>query len=294
MDKTILITGENGFIGSRLFTLLGDSVIPSHFSLFDRDSIKMRLNETKPKVIIHLAGISSVSECEKNPELAVKTNELGTQNLIEVLVDLSLKPHFIFFSTAHVYDFSKLDSSPILENALINPMNRYAETKRNAELILEKYANNLQIPVTILRVFNYVHHSQKHPTFLTSLYWELLKQKEQKVVNPIMVGNLQLYRDMGAFRDLLNAVVAVINLKNISNFHVMNVCGGIPRKLENLAKLLMIKMDIKRELLIDPSRFRENDPESIVGSHEKLTRLTGWSPQVKTDEELITSFLSQI
>ena len=294
MAKRVLITGESGFIGSHLVKLLSGSAIPAHFQLFDVERIKKRFQETKPDVVVHLAAISIVAQCDADPDLAVKTNIGGTENVLSSLAELGQKPHFIFFSSAHVYDMTDSKTGVIDEQSRVNPQNLYAKTKVEGEQLAEKYAQKAGIASTVLRVFNHVHHTQRQPTFLSSLYHEFLQRKESGSDAPIPVGNLDLYRDIGAVSDLLDAVGAVINRGPITPYQVMNVCNGQKRKLRDLAEIFAREAGVKNEFKIDPSRIRKVDPESVVGSHDKITKATGWSPKVKSNEDLIRSFLEDL
>lgn len=295
MAKRVLITGENGFIGSHLVRMLGDRAIPSAFDLFDSTKIDARLKETRPDVVVHLAAISIVAQCDADPDLAVRTNVGGTESLLKAIAANGLKSHVIFFSSAHVYDMAQAKTGVIDESTPVHPQNLYARTKIDGEQLVERYSREHGMPSTVLRVFNHVHHTQRQPTFLSSLYQEFLQRKKTGSSEPIPVGNLDLYRDIGAVKDLLDAVLAVIDRGSVNTgFQILNVCNGQKRKLRDLAAIFAEVMGVRSEFRLDPSRIRKNDPESVVGSHDKITQATGWSPKVKSNEDLIRSFLEAL
>jgi nucleoside-diphosphate-sugar epimerase len=295
LAKKVLITGEQGFIGSHLLRASTDfETIGANLNILDWNQVCARLTEVKPAVILHLAGQSLPAQCDQDPAQAMQANVAGTSLLLEAIQKSKLPIHFIFASTAQVYrPLEKGKESPITETHAREPINLYARTKYLAELAVETYAQKCGIKSTILRFFNHVHCSQKQGTFLSSLYAEMLRQKESGQTHfEIPVGNLDLYRDMGSIRDLLGALTSVIDhAEKFSPFDTFNICNGIPRHLQSLAEELARQLGVNCRFVLDPSRIRENDPHRVVGSHEKLTQKIGWRPSVKTDADLISAFL---
>lgn len=94
----ILITGSKGFIGKHLYTYL----IKNGFEVISYD-IKDGLNinspvqldhvfrVTKPDFVFHLAAISNRQDTNKNPELALKTNVIGTFNVLTIAKKYKIK-----------------------------------------------------------------------------------------------------------------------------------------------------------------------------------------------------------
>lgn len=145
-DKSILITGAGGSIGSEIVhqcnvfgakrLILVDS---SEFNLYqigqqvpdadlrllnvtDRQMLDLLFNEVKPDIVIHAAAYKHVPICELNAEVAVKNNVLGTKNVI----DCSIK-----------YEVQKLVI--VSTDKAVRPTNVMGATKRVTEL----YAQNV-------------------------------------------------------------------------------------------------------------------------------------------------------
>lgn len=143
MDKKkILITGCGGMVGSSMYPVMveeGYEVLATdkdvnedwleYLDVRDLDSVKNKVLEFKPDIIIHLAALTSLEYCEDNLEDSYKTNYLATRNLAELAnkLDISL----VYTSTAGTFD-GKGDK--YLEESYQNPINVYGKTKLYGEL----------------------------------------------------------------------------------------------------------------------------------------------------------------
>jgi len=142
--KKILITGVSGYIGSNLkgyFVGAGYSVIGLDINIKNGDEtlnlditdyvcVSDVIKKIEPDVIVHAAGLSNLSLCEKNSLLAEKVNTQGTYNIAKALSEQSLKCKLIFLSTDYVFDGKTGDYS---ENDNPNPLTVYGKTKLEAE-----------------------------------------------------------------------------------------------------------------------------------------------------------------
>ena len=191
MNKTILLTGGAGYIGSHICLILLDA----GFNVFLLDSLenssiktiyklKKYLNQKRQKnifkffrgsitnleiiekifersnylslpidAVIHLAGLKSVSLSIKDPLNYWENNVFGTINLLKVMDKFSCRT-IVFSSSATVYgNFSKC---PIAENSEINPINCYGTTKFAIEKLLEDvFKSNPKLwRICALRYFN--------------------------------------------------------------------------------------------------------------------------------------------
>ena len=114
-NKKVLITGASGFTGVHLvaaLTSLKCEVIELvgrdkfhekqiSLDLLDKKALKKVIKSTKPDFIIHLAAISFVGH--DNDLAFYNVNVLGTQNLLEAVVDCGLSPKILIASSAIVY-----------------------------------------------------------------------------------------------------------------------------------------------------------------------------------------------
>ena len=102
----ILITGSGGFVGSRLTSYYEEKHevwAPSHqeFDFTDKEDARQGIQEFMPDVVLHCAAISDVGTCEKNPELSMRVNVVGTRNLAECCAEFGIK--YVYCSSDQVY-----------------------------------------------------------------------------------------------------------------------------------------------------------------------------------------------
>ncbi len=137
----ILITGAGGYIGSRVcYELMKDhEIIPiDNFYSSQIESIngnkilnidirdRKAMEKLMPfECVVHLAAISGVQDCEKNPDLAYEVNVLGTLNI--AYLSRKYKIPLIFASSMAI--FGDLQYFPVDEKHPRNPINFYGFTK---------------------------------------------------------------------------------------------------------------------------------------------------------------------
>jgi len=146
-DK-IIFTGGSGRFG-KLFQKkynLKNIIYPSRkqMDIENYKSVKNFLKKNKPKIVIHAAALSRPMILhEKKPEQSIKTNIIGTSNLVIAAKNLDIK--IIYFSTNYVYPLNNRSNE---EKDPVMPINNYAFSKMGGECAVHMYKNSL-----ILRIF---------------------------------------------------------------------------------------------------------------------------------------------
>lgn len=171
MDRTILVTGGAGYIGSHTALELQERgyrvVVLDNLSTGHRWAVRADefvegdirdtplLNETfarfKFDAIVHFAAKSIVSDSVLNPMDYYDNNVVGTQRLIQAAIYAGVSK-FIFSSTAAVY--GSPNSLVISEDIEKSPVNPYGRSKRMVELMLTDAALATQLSSVSLRYFN--------------------------------------------------------------------------------------------------------------------------------------------
>ena len=126
MKKKIVVTGGTGRFGKILRKIKSkyDFLYPSKSKLdiTDIKSIRNYLKRTKPKSVLHLAGLSRpMIEHEKNINKSINLNIIGTANIVKVCSELKIK--LIYFSTSYIYPGKK---GSYKETDALLPWNNYA------------------------------------------------------------------------------------------------------------------------------------------------------------------------
>jgi len=136
-DRAAWITGAGGLIGNYLVQtapacMPGLSAVPltrDKLDLADFHAVKKEFQRTQPCLVIHCAALSRSPACQADPASARKQNVEVTRYLRDLASDIP----FFFFSTDLVFDGK---SGNYDENATVNPLSVYAETKVEAERIV--------------------------------------------------------------------------------------------------------------------------------------------------------------
>ena len=147
LNKRIVVTGGSGRFAKALKNKKFKNIFlfpnKEDLNISNETSILKYLSKTKPKILIHLAGLSRpLKEHESDISKSINLNIKGTCNI--VLACSKLKIKLIYFSTSYVYEGTKgnyKETDPIL------PKNNYAWSKLGGEAAVQMYNNSL-----ILRV----------------------------------------------------------------------------------------------------------------------------------------------
>lgn len=130
-----LITGINGFLGARIaryYQGKHECITPDRRELDIRNKAECQrfLALHRPDYVIHTAAVSDVTECERNPDLSLAVNVLGTQNLAEACREVSGR--LVLMSSDQVYLGGRTDAAHD-EQEECRPVNVYGRHKLEAE-----------------------------------------------------------------------------------------------------------------------------------------------------------------
>ena len=172
--KTILVTGGTGFIGSHLCEKLlarGDRVLCldnnfsgnlqniEHFRNHPQfeflrhdvvDPIRLEVDQ-----IFHLACPASPKDYQRNPIKTIKTNVVGTLNMLGLAK--RVKARILLTSTSEVYGDPQVSPQPETYWGNVNPVgirSCYDEGKRVAETLMMEYHHHCGVDTRIARIFN--------------------------------------------------------------------------------------------------------------------------------------------
>lgn len=275
-----MLTGSNGFIGSNLISSINSNYkiigisnkkqikkIKNYFhqkkDLYIED-IKIR---TPISTIVHLAALSDVKFCEKNPSLCINVNVLGTKKMLEIC--RKKDANFLFTSTSHVYGTPK--KIPITEDEILKPTNIYATSKIMAENLCESYAKTYGLNIAILRLFSvYGPNSPKHNVINSIMNQYMTKQ----VVN---LGNLKSKRDFIYIQDVIDAIKLVI--KKQRGYEVFNIGCGKSTSIESVCRNVSKISKRKPKINSVKTKLRNNDIKEIKCSYYKINKIHNWKPK---------------
>lgn len=144
------ITGAGGLIGNCLIQTAPrfapgwriQGLTRNQLDLLDFTAVRRAFAEQRPQLIIHCAAMTKTPDCQKQPELARRTNVEVTALLTELATDIS----FVFFSTDLVFDGR---TGGYVESSPTNPLSYYGETKVAAEQIVLANPRHLAVRTSL-------------------------------------------------------------------------------------------------------------------------------------------------
>ncbi len=171
-QKTILVTGGAGFIGSNLVHELinqGQRVVviddlssgkkenlPKEAIFYQADVRDKKIADIfakeNPTIVYHFAAKPLVQEVYQNPYDAIETNVMGTANILEICRQRKNLESIIIVSSDKAYGTS--NSLPYAENHPLKGDHPYDVSKSSADLIAQTYAKTYGLPILITRFSN--------------------------------------------------------------------------------------------------------------------------------------------
>ena len=183
-NKTVLVTGAAGFIGSnlcrRLFadvpgiTVVGLDNMNDYYDvslkefrlkalqehpnfiflegdLADKETVVSLFDQYRPAVVVNLAAQAGVRYSITNPDAYIASNLVGFFNILEACRNYPVE-HLVYASSSSVYGTNKKVPYST-EDKVDNPVSLYAATKKSNELMAHAYSKLYNIPSTGLRFF---------------------------------------------------------------------------------------------------------------------------------------------
>ena len=314
MKKTILVTGAAGFIGYYVSVQLmkeGHEVIgidnlndyydvnlkhyrlallkeikDFHFYKLDisnKEAIEELFKKHDFNYIIHLAAQAGVRYSIENPDAYIKSNIIGTFNILEMCRHYPVD-HFVYASSSSVYGANK--KVPFEETDFVDhPVSLYAATKKSNELMAHAYSYLYKIPSTGLRFFTVYGPMGRPDMAYFSFTNKYFKGEPLKIFNNGDFEN-DMYRDFTYIDDIVEGVIRVLNSppNDIEPMHrVLNIGNNKPEKLmmfiETLEACLTKTLNKKVEFKKEFEPIKPGDVHKTYASTKSLESLVSFRPK---------------
>lgn len=139
----------------------------------DEKAVNEIVSSGRPDAIINFAAETHVDRSIFDPQSFIKTDVLGTHNLLEAARKYNIQ-RYVQISTDEVY--GSIDGGSFSENSPLNPSSPYAASKAAADMVVNSYFTTYNMPVLITRSSNNYGPNQYPekvvPLFVTNLVEE--------------------------------------------------------------------------------------------------------------------------
>ena len=277
-NKTLLVTGAAGFIGSnlvmRLFkdvkgaTIVGIDNLNDYYDvrlkefrlgelsknvpegitwefikgdIADKDTIDDLFSKYKPAVVVNLAAQAGVRYSITNPDAYIQSNLIGFYNILEACRHNPVE-HLVYASSSSVYGTNKKVPYST-DDKVDNPVSLYAATKKSNELLAHAYSKLYNIPSTGLRFFT-VYGPAGRPDL--AYFGFTNKLREGKTIEIFNYGHCK--RDFTYVDDIVEGVVRIMQgapeKKNgedglpLPPYNVYNIGNSSPENLLDFVDIL--------------------------------------------------------
>lgn len=299
-DRSVLITGGLGFIGStlgiRLVELgaqvtLVDSLIPEYGGNLANiagyeDRLRVNLSDIRDRfslealvrdqaVIFNLAGQTSHLDSMRDPHTDLEINCTAQLSLLEICRASNPDARIVFASTRQLYGRPRY--LPVDEAHPTQPVDVNGINKLSAELYHQLYAEVHGLSTSVLRLTNTIGPRMRikdaRQTFVGIWIRRLLEGE------PIEVWGGQQLRDFNDVEDVVEALLLVGERRDLAPTP-FNLGHGQPLSLQKLAELL-IELHGSGTLQVTafPAERQRIDIGDYYSSHQRFTEATGWRPR---------------
>jgi len=300
-QKTYLVTGGAGFIGSNYIHYIMDSydniqVInldkltyagnPENLKdvedrenynfvkgdICDQELVSNIFAKYSPDYIINFAAESHVDRSIGDPDDFIKTDIYGVYSLLENCRKYGIA-RFVQISTDEVY--GSIDKGSFSEDDTFNPSSPYAASKTGGDRLAYSYYVTYDLPVVITRASNnYGPH--QYPEKLIPLF----------ITNAMDDKKLPLYGDGKNIRDWLyvedHCKAVEFVLKNGNNGEAYNVAGNCEKQNIEITKKIL-ELTGKSDDLIEYVQDRAGHDRRYSLDDSKIEKL-GWQPEYDFEE----------
>ncbi|MCB0496585.1 MAG: NAD(P)-dependent oxidoreductase [Cyclobacteriaceae bacterium] len=296
----VLVTGGAGFIGSAILPKLKEAgyevavidnlsfgkrefidVPDERFFKLDirnREMVDKVITDFKPEILVHLAAIHFIPYCNQHPFEASDINIRGTMNVLDACSSVGSLKKVFFASTAAVYPIADLAVS---ENHKLEPLDIYGLSKLVGERLFREFFLKTKVDTIVCRFFNAFGPNETNAHLIPEI-----EKQIKSGLRTIRLGNLTPKRDFIHTYDMANAVLKLIQLKNIG-YDTFNLGRGIEYSVTEIVEAFERQLGEKIFIEVDEARVRKVERMHLLADVSKLKSKTGWEPEWGIDEGIM-------
>jgi len=306
MNKKVLVTGADGFIGSHLVEeLLVQGYQVKAFCMYNsfnswgwldslpkelltqieiftgdvRDPNGVRTAMKGCDMVFHLAALIAIPYSYHSPDSYVDTNVKGTLNIIQAAKDLNIE-RVLVTSTSEIYGTAQY--VPIDEKHPKQPQSPYSASKIGADCMADSFYRSFDMPITIVRPFNTYGPRQSARAIIPTIITQLLNGFEE-----IKLGDLTPTRDLLYVKDTAKGFIEIAKSSSLIG-HECNIATNSEVTMQKMADTLVALINPKAKIVQDESRLRPEKSEvfRLFGDNSKILEHTNWQVEHTLEQGL--------
>jgi dTDP-glucose 4,6-dehydratase len=305
-EKTVVVTGAGGFIGSALvetlvrdgarvramlrYTSRGergclddlsddvlDAIEITAGDVRDPDAVRTVLQDAD--AVFHLAALVGIPYSYEHPQEVIDTNVMGTANVLLAAKELGALETIVLTSTSEVY--GSAIRVPMDEQHPLQAQSPYSASKIAADALGISFHRSFGLPIRIVRPFNAYGPRQSARAVIPTIISQAL------VGDTVKLGTLETRRDFTFVEDTARGFLAVGGA-DATVGEVVNVGSGADVSIGDIVEKVQTIVGRTLDVTEESRRLRPQRSE-VTRLHADATQareLAGWSAAVSLDEGL--------
>jgi CDP-paratose 2-epimerase len=320
-EKSILITGGAGFIGTNLaHRLLNEGKAVTILDNLDRPGVEANLNwlrrnhrqnfniaiadvrsqykvqkiVNEAEFIFHFAAQTAVTTSFEHPFNDFKTNLQGTMNVLEAVRNTRHRPPVVFTSTNKVYGdltgkniFTNgkryiMEPKKVSENQKLDFKSPYGCSKGAADSYIRDYTRSYNLKTVVFRMSCIYGPHQLGTEDQGWVAHFLIQALKGKPLT--IFGDGKQVRDILYIDDLVNAFQLSYNHIDQLAGEAFNIGGGYDNSISLKEFIYLIEELTGDKIMLQYADWRDGDQKYYVSDTQKFSAATGWNPRCNFTE----------
>jgi NAD dependent epimerase/dehydratase len=304
-DKSVLVTGAGGFIGSHLTDVLvragakvrafvrynsrGDVGLLASLAPDIRAEIEIMAGDLQdfPAVqvacqrirhVFHLGALIAIPYSYRHPHEVIATNILGTMNILTAARQQAVE-RVVHTSTSEVYGSAIY--TPIDEQHPLQGQSPYSASKIGADKIAESFFCAYDLPVVTVRPFNTYGPRQSTRAVIPTIITQALTKDR------VRLGNTDTRRDLTYVTDTVAGFLKAGETSGVTG-QTINLGSGTDIRISDLAAEIIALVGRPITVETDPNRFRpeKSEVQRLLANNARAKDLLGWEPRTSLQDGL--------